>query len=510
MKKYINLIVPALLAIAFIALAWVRLVVQNSDLLYEAQDLSFWQPDELYRSQVTAQPGGWLNWVGQYLTQFFYHPGLGASFLIVLWIAIYLLTLYAFRLRWYLCWIALIVPMMLLWAETSQGYAIYVDKAPDWYFVPTLFVLIICLALMIGRFVPRWAGWSWQGICLIAACVMASTWMEDAQVRKPLRTPFYATLDNDIFQREIRMERAAEEGRWSDAIREMRQSSEPPTRSMWLMKNVILLNQGELMNRWLDYPSMTELPLMRDSVIVPMVEQAGALIYYMHGCIEFAYRWSMENMVEYGPSMKRLRMMTRCAIIKEEWDVAEKYLNMLSRTTFHREWAEQQRRLLYHPELVHEEPTYRMAWILSREHQNLLDGDESKEEPYIVKTFPTLSQYRCPELASLSLVYAMQMQDIKLFWNSFYRYVELHDAQSMPILIQQAAYLFIRLEPQSAPRTDFPFDESVVKMYAQFNQRSQQMIKRGYKDDNLAQALRKEFGRSYYWFYFFCRQLKTY
>lgn len=500
-----------LLAIAFAVLSWFRLVVYNSDLLYEAQDQGFWQPGELYFQQVMQQPGGWFSWAGQYLTQFFYYPALGASILIVLWLCIYVLWLSALRLKWQFSWVALIVPCLLLWAETSMGYSVYVSKVPDWWFAPTLFTLFVSLLLWAGRWMKTWVRLSWQGVCLVVALVMAGQWMDDAQVPQPLRTPFYSSLDDANFRAEMRMERAAEDCQWGEVLKEMRAAQDGhPTRPMWLYKNIALLHQGRLATNWLDYPCLTQMPVMRDSVMVPMVEMSGPMIYFLHGSIEFAYRWSMENMVEYGPSMKRLRLMTRCALVKGEWALAEKYLKLLSNTTFHRDWAREQRRFLHRPDLLAEDPFYALPIQLSQARVNLLDGDRSKAEEYLVNNCTTGSVNHCKEMAELGVIYALQMQDIPRFWNRFRFYAVLTDGEPMPLLFQQAVYLFLNLEPQSSPQAQYPFDKSVPADYQRFNQRAQQLSQQGLQDEKLAQALQREFGKTYYWFYFFCRGLSSY
>ena len=72
--SFLKKLLPFVLGAAFVALAWFRLVVQNSEVLIEAQDQSFWQPGSQYYEQMMQEPGGWFSWAGQYLTQYFYIP----------------------------------------------------------------------------------------------------------------------------------------------------------------------------------------------------------------------------------------------------------------------------------------------------------------------------------------------------------------------------------------------------------------------------------------------------
>ena len=510
LSKQLSWLVPTVAAVAFAVLAWWRLVVENSDYLYEAHDQSFWQPGGQYWREMLQRPGGAFSWAGQFLTQFFHVPAVGASMLIALWLSIYGLTLAAWRLRWQWCWVALAVPVVLLWSVTSLGYAIYVSKVPDWCFTPTLFVLFISVLMLVGRWFPTKIRVVWSVAMLIGLVACGQRFMSDAEVPRPGRMPMHGALSDANFHAEIRMARAAEAADWNGVLAEMRRTKEPPTRLMWMLKNIALLNEGRLLEDWLNYGVETQLPAFNDSVSVPMVESHGSLVYFLHGSIQFCYRWNMENMVEYGPSVQRLRLMTRCAIVRREWDLAEKYINLLSRTLFWREWAESQRRLLHHPELLADAPDYRLAVRLSEPQNDILDGDDGKLELYLINALSHVKPHRCPELATMSLMLAMQSQVISNFWNQFYLYVHVVPRTEMPRSVQEAAYLYKCLEPQTAPQAELPFAPAVTQSYQQFQQRSRQLMARGYRDEALAKAMRREFGQSFYWFYFFCRDVKTY
>lgn len=509
-KERLNQIVPIILGIAFAVLAWVRLVVQNSELLFEGQNQEHWESGSFYFMQMLSEPGGILSWAGQYLTQYFYYPALGASILIGLWLIIYSLWIYGLKPVWYMSWIGIVFPLLLLFQVTSIGYIVYINKAPDWYFTPTL----ICLVMsVIFGFLTIFLGKKSRYAAILITLFTVSglyVWADKAEVHDELKKPFCTSQDDANFYAELRMKRALEEGQWQTVLSEMRKAGKNPTRSMWLMKNVALLNQGRLVTDWLEYPCMTQLPAYKDSIIVPLVESSGPLLYFTHGSIQFSYRWCMENMVEYGPSNSGLRQMTRCALLKGEWRLAEKYINLLSRTTFQKEWAEQQRRYIGHPELLNEDPIYRLAIKISDVRNNALDGDGSHAENYIVNTYSKGNELKCLEQTELNLIYAMQSQDIVNFWNQFFMFAHLTEGKPMPLLIQQAVYLFIKLEPQSAPRHDFPFDPKVSQLYNQFQTRIQKLAEQGHSEEAIAELTQKEFGKTYYWFYFFCRGLKTY
>ncbi len=501
---------PILCGLAFVCLAWFRLVVKNADLLYEAQEQSLWVSGNLFFRQCLLQPGGVFTWAGRYLTQFFYYPALGASMLILLWLLIYFLIYWGCHLKWHLCWLALLPSMLLLWAETSLGYWIYTSDIPDWWFSPTLFVLFASLCAFCAFRLNRLIRIAWQVICLLSVLCVGHTWMEEARVPDSLRVPFHATLDDSGFKAEMRMERAALEGRWPDILREMRQTRQKPTRAMWMFKNAALLNEGRLAEAWLDYSCLTRMPAANDSANVSMVCTFAPTLYYLNGSIEFSYRWNMENMVSNHISVQRLRLMSMCALVKGEYDLAGKYLNLLSKTSFHRKWAEAQRKYLANPSAMRQDPCYRVPLLLSQDCVDLLDTDSNQMESWLVSNYSARTNHNNPLLSELSLIYTMQLQSIPLFWPQFGLYARLHQDKPMPRVIQEAVFLYQTLEPQTAPAQRFPFDSGISQTYVRFQQRSQMLMQQGYSEEALAEAMRKEFGKTFYWFYFFCRDLYTY
>ena len=60
----------------------------------------------------------------------------------------------------------------------------------------------------------------------------------------------------------------------------------------------------------------------------------GIIVNYHIGKLNDSYRWCMEYMVEYGMRNFYIKYMTKCALLNEEYALAEKYLNILSGNFF--------------------------------------------------------------------------------------------------------------------------------------------------------------------------------
>jgi len=74
-----------IIGVAVLCYAWFVLVIQHGELLYAIQDFSPWLGTSDYLHQYIGHPGGLREWAGDYLTQLFYYPWLGASVMILCW-----------------------------------------------------------------------------------------------------------------------------------------------------------------------------------------------------------------------------------------------------------------------------------------------------------------------------------------------------------------------------------------------------------------------------------------
>lgn len=131
--------------IAVICYSWGVLVLQHGDMLYAIQDFSPWQGTEDYFKQFIGHPGGLREWIGDWLTQLFYYPWLGATVMAVCWSISMFALIKSNRLEGWWRVAALIPIVSLLAGITDLGYWIFCLKANSYWFGPTLGLLCISL-----------------------------------------------------------------------------------------------------------------------------------------------------------------------------------------------------------------------------------------------------------------------------------------------------------------------------------------------------------------------------
>lgn len=322
--------------------------------------------------------------------------------------------------------------------------------------------------------------------------------------------PLMNNFDNYNFHAELRMYNAAEQQQWDEVLTEAANAPGKPTRQMVILKNLALLNNGTIGNQMFHYDNSGADPYVDDSLKVHMVQTAAPLIYYNHGKVNFALRWNIENGVEYGFRFHDIRSLLRCSIINGEWDSARKYIAVLKTSTFQKEYAERCEELVNHPEKIDSYHEFDNVRELYKHMGTTLDGDNGLCEMYLLNYFSNTHNKDSKLLQELTLDYALIQKDIQLFWPKFFLYASLHQGDEMPIHYQEAAFLYGNLEHE-VDITSMPFDkQKIIERYASFNQMSQQLLASKMTVEQVGEAMRSNFGDTFWWFYFFCRDVHSY
>lgn len=307
------------------------------------------------------------------------------------------------------------------------------------------------------------------------------------------------------FDKEILMMKSIDERDFEQVLRIYRERSDmPATRAMVMMKNLSLLRLGRAGDEMFAYPDGGEIQHAPWQVKITQV--GGKLMYYEVGKENFCYRWSMEDAVEFGWKVDYMKLMAKSSIVLHDYKVAEKYLRLLAMTRFHKEWAEHYMQYLYNDEKVEKDEEFGfIRGVLPG--TNHLDGDNTMVEMYLLQTF-SHAMGADKNYAELTLMCAMIMKDIDLFWPRFFRFAEINGDKPMPRYYQEAAYLYGNLEPHKVDISKMPFDDSVKDRYMQFLQFNQQCGP-SMTEEAKARVFKPQFGDTFYYFYFLVRNVKT-
>ncbi len=338
------------------------------------------------------------------------------------------------------------------------------------------------------------AGLCWNGGAVVLAALFAGLfWYKDAN-----------------FHTELKMEAAMEKMDYKGVLNLAKKQKGEPTRLIVMAKNLALLKlgrSGEEMFTFLDGGARPNTPLD-----IRMMQVGGKMLYYNYARFNFCYRWCLEDGVEYGWRVEYLKYMTKCAILSGEYTSAQKYLDTLSKTWFHKKWARHYQQFVDKPALIAKDKEFASILPLYC-YQDQLDGDNSLVEIYLLNYFAhSFGEISTPMFDEAGLMCALTLKDIPTFWQNFFRYANSHKADRMPTHYQEAALLFGNLEPGKVDIAKMPFEKSVKAKFQAFMEyaRKNAISENAERDPVIKQKFYERFGDTYFYFYFFIRDVKSY
>ena len=334
----------------------------------------------------------------------------------------------------------------------------------------------------------------WNTGAIVVAAVLAFLfWYKDAN-----------------FHTELKMEAAMTKMDYKKVLNIAEKQKKEPTRLIVMAKNLALMKlgrAGEEMFTYLDGGAKSNTPLD-----IRMMQVGGKMLYYNYARFNFCYRWCLEDGVEYGWKVEYLKYMAKTSILSSEYEVAQKYINTLSQTWFHKKWAAKYQKYIDDHSLVAKDKEF--ATILPLYcYGDQLDGDNSLVEIYLLNYFAhSFNHVTTPQFDEAGLMCALVLKDIPTFWSNFFRYAKSHPKDRMPKHFQEAALLFGNLEPGKVDISNMPFEKPVTMKFKAFMEYAKQNAigDDAERDPVIKQKFYERFGDTYFYFYFFIRDVKSY
>jgi hypothetical protein len=281
--------------------------------------------------------------------------------------------------RWDDCFLA--VTQIILWPVFSYYYGYHETNIVNifWVALPVFahqgerffaynlpyIVLFASMALMVVKPTIKSAKWINISIVVVTVIALSLFWNRDENLH-----------------RELSMTRNIEKGQWAEVLQTAKDVKGEPTRLICMMRNLALFNQGQPFSKAYDYPEGAKRPAA--PFVVHTVHTAGKLLYLQYGIPNYCYRWCMEDGVEYGWTVERLKLMAMCSILNNEPVAAQRFVNLLKKTDFHKSWAKHMETFIQDPRLVVRAPEFRHILPLLRD-DNFLTADQSQQEMFLIE-----------------------------------------------------------------------------------------------------------------------------
>ena len=354
---------------------------------HEQYQLFLWTWD--YFVERMSLPGGFADWLGEFIVQFYYIEWLGALLLALLFVAMQRL---ATRLlpKGVLCLLSLLPVVLVLWllgdinVLLSLPVAIILALAlacirlskplswidllilpiAYWLIGPAVWIYVIIRVIQLGWKHLWMAGW------LLAVQLMAYAWLLPQwplqQVmtglnyyRIPLHYPQFSGYDKDMYEL-IRQDYLVRNERWDEIVK--RAGDYQVKTPFWSNCVNLALSQKRLLaDRMFDFWQSGE-----DALIMPRTRDLTSMLpsaetFWRLGMVNSAQRYmfdTQESILNGRKSGRCTKRIAECMIVNGHYQTAAKQLDLLKKSLFYRSWAMDAEAMMKNEATINDHPVY--------------------------------------------------------------------------------------------------------------------------------------------------------
>lgn len=464
------------------------------EILWKMQDLSFFTSSFTELQQAVGTQINIPVYIGRFFLQFCYFPWLGTLIVTLFLCLIQWLTERILRFGSSHWWpIASYLPSAWILVYMSLcNYNFFYEVDPSNLFIMLLTTLSIatiswaCISVVrrvMGKKKPvvsslsskeAYSGW---GVALAGIVLLVLFARPDENLRAMTRMQYFT-----------------QQQEWDQVI-DCTEGLSAPTRAVAAYRSMALVNTNQLGERLFEIPyNYPELDLkISDGTYLQNAYFYTAEACFYSGLINTAYHHLMEFMILEGPSPFTLRLMTKCAVLNQEWGLAERYLSVLENMYFQRSFTEKYRNYIAHKELITKDPELVSAFDLEPVNNNF---EQAYREPIFIGYYISLTKGKSRRSLDLSLAACLYAKELEAFLP---RAQALLGQSRIPTHFQEA----IALEGYSSGNgfeKQFPISPQVAS-------RTQALlveISKYMNDQEKGRdVLRKEYGNHYLYYYIF-------
>ena len=347
----------------------------------EQYQLFLWTGD--YFLEKISLPGGFADWVGEFIVQFYYVEWLGALLLALLFVALQRLTLrLMYSLTSYLLPLTSILsllPVAVMWwlmgdinVMLSLPVAVVLALAlacirlrkslswldflilpvAYWMIGPVVWLYLIIRVIQIGWKQLWSAGW------VVAVQLMVYAWLLPqwplqqtmtglSYYRIPLQYPQWSGYDKDMYEL-IRLDYLVRNERWDEIVK--RAGEYQVKTPFWCNCVNLALSQKRLLaDRMFDFYQSGE-----DALVMPRTRDLTSMlpsaeVFWRLGMVNSAQRYmfdTQESILNAKKSGRCTKRIAECMIVNGQYLTARKQIDLLKKSLFYRSWAEEMEKMI--------------------------------------------------------------------------------------------------------------------------------------------------------------------
>ena len=318
---------------------------------------------------------------------------------------------------------------------------------------------------------------------------------------------------DDNFKAELGMIHAVDDMEWNKAVgildklqsKHEKDEEWQPTRVLVLLKDLALIKTGQEGERIYGFDNGCK--PQKTKCDVPMAFQIGKVLHLNYGIPGICNRWCSEESVLFGWNYMTLRYYAMVAILLNDPELTDKYLDKLEKTMFYRKWAKAQRKLCADRELLAKTAPYDQILQLMC-YDDLVCSDSEGCEVFLTNHFNgPLPKNQTPLYSRVALFYAMESKQSTLFWTRFFNYLDVCNPEKIDRYYQEAAYLFSNVENNEMLEA-LPFSEKTKSLYKAFMQSATRVGMKSLEEARM--ALQPTLRHTYYYYFYYVNELQMF
>ena len=351
----------------------------------EQYQLFLWTGD--YFVEKISLPGGFADWLGEFIVQFYYVEWLGALLLALLFVALQrvtlklmdngkwimdnsmsliprMISLLPVAVMWWLMGdinvllslpVAIVLalalacirlPKRLFWLD------ILIVPVAYWLIGPAVWIYIVVRVIHLSWKHLWTAGW------LVAVQLMVYAWLlpqwplQQAMTglsyyRIPLQYPQWSGYDKDMYEL-IRLDYLVRNERWDEIVK--RAGEYQVKTPFWCNCVNLALSQKRLLaDRMFDFYQSGE-----DALIMPRTRDLTSMLpsaeaFWRLGMVNSAQRYmfdTQESILNGKKSGRCTKRIAECMMVNGHYQTARKQIELLKKSLFYRSWAEEMEKMI--------------------------------------------------------------------------------------------------------------------------------------------------------------------
>ena len=385
MTRYLNWGLSVLVGIGMF-LFW-YLAYPHALSYQEQYQLFLWTGD--YFLERVSLPGGFADWLGEFIVQFYYVEWLGALLLALFFVALQRLTV---RLLPQGAWCLLsLVPVMLVWwlmgdinvllsllvaivlalalanvrlSKPLSWMDVLILPIAYWLIGPAVWIYVLVRVVQLGWKHLWSAGW------LVAVQLMVYAWLLPqwplqqvmtglSYYRIPLHYPQLSGYDKEMYEL-IRLDYLVRNERWDEIVK---RAGEYQVRTPFWSNcvNLALSQKRLLADRMFDFYQSGE-----DALIMPRTRDLTSMLpsaeaFWRLGMVNSAQRYmfdTQESILNARKSGRCTKRIAECMLVNGHYQTARKQIELLKKSLFYRSWANEAEAMLGDEAKVNAHPVY--------------------------------------------------------------------------------------------------------------------------------------------------------